>query len=204
MCLAVLPLAWPADAAPLLTGAQAAVRFDGPGSCAVALSVTVTGATSIEHRLELLEGASVDAVRIEGATEATPPHDIGRTRTVTLTPAVDGAVYSLHYRIAQSPSRPYRCPLWLPTVPADGRSRAVRVEVELPAGQTASGTMPAFSWTGSRGVATLPHLPAFVIVPFAPAGSVRPWDVSRVMDVAAVASLALASVLWMRRRKGAH
>ncbi len=191
-------------AAPVLTNADAAVRFTSPLACEVALTLTVTGATDVEHRLELLEGASVRLVALERAVEARPAQDIGRTRTLVVAPAAGAPQYVLRYRIQQARSRPGRCPIWLPTVPTDGRSRSVRVTIDLPDGQTASGTMPTFAWQGTRGTAVLAHLPAFVIVPFADAGAPRPWDIARVMDAVALASLAVASAVWLRRRKGAH
>lgn len=208
-CLALAVLVPdPARAAALLTAAQADIRFLAAIECEVALTVTVTGATdvteAIEHRLELLEGASVRLVALERAVEARPAQDIGRTRTLVVAPAAGAPQYVLRYRIQQARSRPGRCPIWLPTVPTDGRSRSVRVTIDLPDGQTASGTMPTFAWQGTRGTAVLAHLPAFVIVPFADAGAPRPWDIARVMDAVALASLAVASAVWLRRRKGAH
>jgi hypothetical protein len=73
--------------------------------------------------------------------------------------------------------------------------------VTVPDGASAAGTMPAFSWTGSRGDAGVPHLPSVVIVPFAAAGAPRPWDVSRVMDAVAIVTLAACSLLWLRRAR---
>jgi len=194
----------PSVAAPVLTSAQANIRFASSVECEVGLTLVVSGATEIEHRLELLDGASVELLEVRDATEARAPRDVGRTRSLVLTPSVPGGNYTFRYRVEQASARRHRCPLWLPTVPADGRTRAVRVEVDLPAGTVASGTMPAFAWAGPHGVATLAHLPAFVIVPFAAEGSARPWDVSRVMDAAAIVTLVGASTLWLRRQKGQH
>lgn len=197
-------LAVPAAAAPVLTSAEASVRFTSPLECEVGLTLTVTGASDVEHRLEVLEGASVTIAGLEHAVEARPAHDIGRTRALTLAPSSAGAPYVLRYRVQQASSRPGRCPIWLPTAPAAGRGRDVRVTVQVPDGTVPSGTMPTLIWQGTTGIAVLPHLPAFVIVPWAAAGESRPWDISRVMDVVALTSLAVASALWMRRRKGAH
>ena len=66
-----------------------------------------------------------------GAAAVEPPRDIGRTRQLRLT-APEGAPYSLRYRVTQRDVRRYRCPLWLPTVAADGRSRRVRLAVAVP------------------------------------------------------------------------
>ena len=45
----------------------------------------------------------------------------------------------------------FRCPIWLPTTPADGRSRAVRLIATLPSGASPSGTMPSFAWVDGTG-----------------------------------------------------
>ena len=202
VCVVLVPAR--AMAAPVLTLAEASVRFTSPLSCEVVVRAAIDGATEVEHRLELLEGGSVELTGLERAAEARPAFDIGRTRALVLTPASPGTSYAIRYRVHQAPSRPGRCPIWLPTAPTDGRSRHVRLAVDVPDGQAASGTMPTFAWQGTHGTAVLPHLPAFVIVPFAPVGESRPWDISRVMDLVAVGSIAVASVLWLRRGKGAH
>jgi hypothetical protein len=199
MCLAAK-----AAAAPVLTAAEAVIRFTSPLQCDVRLTLAVSGGADVEHRLELLEGARVELAGIEGATEARPAREIGRTRALVLTPTTPGASYTLAYRVAQSTTRPNRCPLWLPTAPADGRSRNVRLTVHLPGDTVASGTMPAFTWEGAVGTAVVPHLPAFVVVPFTGAGQTRPWDVSRVMDAVALGTLALASAVWLRRQQRAR
>lgn len=191
-----------AAAAPVLTSAQATIRFESATQCEVSLTLVVSGATDIEHRLELLEGASVELLEVRDAALAGAPSDLGRTRVLRLAPSVPGGNYTFRYRVAQTPARPNRCPMWLPTAPADGRSRDVRLVVDVPAGTVASGTMPTFTWSGSTGTAVVPHLPAFVIVPFVAAGAARPWDVSRVMDAAAILTLVGASAIWLRRQKG--
>lgn len=191
------------EAAPALTSAAATVRYASPTACAVELTVTVNGAAEVEHRLEVLDGATATLDGTPGAT-VTGMRDIGRTRSIVLAPSSAGVAYTLQYHVAQAPSRPGRCPIWLPTAPASGRGRDVRLTVLVPDGSTAAGTMPTFTWQGSTGFAMSTHLPAFVIVPYATAGESRPWDVSRVMDAVALSSLAVASVLWLRRKKGLH
>ena len=198
-------VATPAAAAPVLTSAEATVRFTAPTACEVAVTLTIAGASQVEHRLEVVDGASVVLGGVEGASQARSTTDIGRTRALVVLPAADGAPYTIRYQVQQAPSRPGRCPLWLPTVAADGRSRRVRLAVVIPDGATAAGTMPAFAWTGPRGSATLPHLPAIVIVPFAAPGESPPWDVSRLMDLTAMATLVLGTAWWLhRQRKGAR
>lgn len=200
VCLAVK-----VAAAPVLTAAEAVIRFTSPLQCDVRLTLAVSGgAADVEHRLELLEGARVELTSVEGAAEARPARDVGRTRALVLAPATPGAAYSISYRVAQTAARPHRCPLWLPTAPADGRSRNVRLTVHLPGDSVAAGTMPAFTWAGAVGTAVVPHLPAFVVVTYTAAGAHRPWDVSRVMDAVALGTLALASAIWLRRQQKAR
>lgn len=189
----------PASAAPVLTNAAVDATFTRPEVCAVALRLTVSGASSVEHRLELRDGTAVELLGVDGATVSGPPHEVGRTRVLTL--ATTAAPYTISYRVTQAATWAQRCPLWLPTVPADGRSRNVHLTVTVPEGATASGTMPGFAWTGTRGTATLPHLPAVVIVPSAMAGEARPWDISHTMDITALATLAGSTVWWLRRRR---
>jgi hypothetical protein len=189
-------------AAPVLRSAEMAVHFTAPVTCEVSLTVEVAEARDVEHRLEVLEGTVVEAVEVTAARTAGAARDIGRTRAVLVTPAVVGAPYTIQYRVTQPASRPYRCPVWLPTTPTDGKSSRVALIVTVPDGTEASATMPAFAWTGTRGSAMLAHLPAIVIVPFARAGEPRPWDIARIMDLTALATLAGCSAWWLRRRKG--
>lgn len=191
-----------AAAAPALASAQAAVVFSSPTTCEVTLTVAISGAATMEHRLEALEGSRTELVEVRGATTAGEVRDVGRTKALTVTPS-GTTPYAIHYRYTQTPDKPNRCPIWLPTAPADGRSRNVTIAVELPDQTVASGTMPAFTWQGTHGTATLPHLPAFVIVPYTGAGEARPWDVSRVMDAVALATLVGASGVWLKRRRRA-
>lgn len=200
VALLLVPVA-PAAAAPVLRAAEASIRFSSATTCRVELTLMVRGASRVEHRLELPAGATVLQVEVAQAAAAAP-RDVGRTRALVVTPSADGAPYTLRYEVRQSDARAHRCPLWLPTVPTDGRSRAVRLVTEVPPGTAVVGGMPSFTWQGSRGEVTLAHLPAFVLVPFADAGASRPWDVSRVMDTVAVATLALASLAWLARQKG--
>lgn len=193
-------LAASAAAAPVLTTADVRIAFDTPTTCAVTLTLAVSGAVEVEHRLEALTGSRTELVEVSGGEAVGAVRDIGRTQSLVVRPS--GASYAIRYRVAQAEDRPFRCPIWLPAAPADGRSRDVRLHVTVPAGTSANGTMPTFAWAGAEGTATLGHLPAFVIVPYAAAGGARPWDVSRVMDAAAVGTLVLASAVWLRRQKG--
>lgn len=188
--------------APVLRSAVVEVRFLSPVVCEVAMTSAVDGAATVEHRIEVAPNTQVELVNLRGGSMERPPAAVGRTRALVVRPA--GGDYTLDYRVQMPPDRAHRCPLWLAAVPADGRSRNVRIEVAIPEGATPAGTMPAFSWAGALGTATVGHLPSFVLVPFATPGTPRPWDVSRVMDTVAVATLVLASLAWMWRARSGH
>ena len=191
----------PSDAAPVLRSAEVRIALASPTSCEVRLSLTIDGRpATVEHRLERLDGASVSVTAVDGAERIGELQDIGRTRALTLRPT--GATYRIDYRVDQPEAGAFRCPIWLPTTPADGRSRAVRLIATLPSGASPSGTMPSLAWVDGTGTATLGHLPAFVRLPFAGGGTTAPWNVARLMDAATVSILVLASLLWLRRSAG--
>jgi hypothetical protein len=194
-------MAGQAHAAAVLIAADARIVFASPTSCTVVLTVSVTGAAEVEHRLALGSGAAVALAGIEGADAVGAARDSGRTRAVIVRPSQPE--YTIRYAVTNAEGEAYRCALWLPTVPADGRSRNVQLHVQVPAGAVPGGSMPGFAWTGERGEATLGHLPAFVRVAFAEAGGRPPWDVSRVMDLVTLLVLAVASALWLRRARAA-
>ena len=179
-----------------LRSAQAEITQASPLDCEVRLTLTVEGATEIEHRLATLAGSVVTLLE---SPPAEAPRDVGRTKALIVRPAP--GTYALHYRVQQPPEGAFRCPLWLPTTPADGRSRAVQLAVTIPDGAEAAATMPAFTWIGRRGTATTAHLPAIAIVRFASPGEARPWDIARVMDLTAMATLAAATAWWLGRAR---
>jgi hypothetical protein len=187
-----------AGAAPRLTSADVRVGFESATTCSVDMTLHVDEAPEVTQRIEVMDGASVDALEVAGATVASPPRDVGRTRV--LVTRADAGAYTLRYTARQPPGHPWRCPLWVPTVPADGRSAAVRIAVRLPVGARAAGTMPTFAWSGEEGTATISHLPAFVRVPFAASGDPSPWNIPRVMDILSIATLVLATLAWARRQ----
>jgi hypothetical protein len=194
-------LAAPAAAAPVLRGADAAVEFTAPTACAVRLRVTIDGVSApIEHRLEHLSDAVATLDGVDGG-RAEPQGAVGRTLVARITPA--GPAYTLRYRVTQPPAGAFRCPIWLPTTPADGRSRGVRLTVTVPTTAAPAGTFPAFAWTGRTGIATLGHLPAFARVPYTGADVDVPWNLARLMDGVSLGVLAAASMLWWRRSRAA-
>lgn len=193
-------------AAPLaqtLHSADIRVELPAGTACRVSMDLSVRGAEMVEHRLALFEGDAVDLIEVGNAVPAAQARS-GRTEVLAVRPPPDGGTYRLRYRVTLAPARAYRCPLWLPAAPADGVSRAVRLQVALPPGTVPSGdTLPAFDWRGHLGTATIGHVPAFVRVPYAAPGSgERPgWPLTRIMDAAAVAVFAAASGWWLWRRR---
>jgi hypothetical protein len=174
-------------------------------SCDVRLSVTIDGSAEIEHRLAVADGDRRQFLNVEGATLVEPIRDVGATLSLRLRPA--SASYVLSYSVVHreppriewlDPARD-RCPIWLPTIPTDGRSRTVRLTTELPAGSTAGATMPAFVWNGTVGTATLGHLPSVVHVPYAAAGETLPWSVPGAIDTLAIGTFAAATAVWIWR-----
>jgi hypothetical protein len=198
-----------ADAAPSLRGANVRVTFESPRACTVSMSLTVDGATEIEHRIESMgaidapavsePGAGLEMISIDGARQAGPLRVVGVTRSLLL--YADRSAYELAYRAQQPESRAYRCPLSLPVAPADGRSGAVRLSVTIPPGAVPGRSMPRIDWTGSRGSATLAHLPAFVRVPFVETGAAPGWDVGWLVDLLAIAIFAGATAVWLALRR---
>ena len=187
----------PALGAPgVLRSAEAEITVTSPVACEVRLTLAIDGAAAIEHRLATLDGSQVTLIEAPGAD---PARDVGRTRALVVRPS--SPTYTIHYRVVQPTAGAFRCPLWLPTTPADGRSRSVRITAGLPAGAQPSGTMPAFAWTNGVGTATLGHMPAFVRLPYEAAGVRAPWNLARLMDGVSVGVLALASLIWLRRSR---
>jgi hypothetical protein len=195
-------LAWglPAAApAAVLRASEVLVILTSPLRCEASVSVTFDDPPpTIEHRLEVLDGATVTLAEIDGAAQVGEARVVGRTQALVLRPSASS--YRLRYAVTQPEAGAFRCPVWLPTVPADGRSREVRVVATLPATAEPAGTMPTLRWSGNVGTAELGHLPAFVRLPYAAPGVTPPLNLVRLMDVAALAVLAMASLAWLRRR----
>jgi hypothetical protein len=198
---ALLAVAWPASsqAAPVLRSADIRIVIRTADTCDVSMAFAVTDGGVLDHRIRVPDDhTSVDLQSIRGARAVQESRAIGRTRSLVL--ETGSQPYELAYSVRKTHTED-RCPLWVPAAPADGVSRAVRISVELPAGMVAAGTLPAFRWNGGTGIATLGHIPAFVRVPYTPAGESSWWSVTTAMDALAVAVFAAASVLWMLRRR---
>jgi hypothetical protein len=184
-------------AAPVLRAADLQIIVTSPTSCDVTMALTVDGGAEIEHRIEAFEGSRVELVEVRGARQIGDVRAIGRTQSLLLRPGQ--AAYGFRYRAVQPALRLHRCPIWLPTVPTEGRSRVVRLQVDLPPETVAGSSMPAFTWTSGHGAATLGHLPAFVRVPYTGAGEARDWGIGSVMDVLAIAAFVAATAAWTWR-----
>jgi hypothetical protein len=196
------------SATPVLRAADVHVTITSRTSCDVRLSITIDGATEVDHRLAVADGDRRQFLNVEGATLVEPIHDVGTTVSLRLRPAA--ASYALSYSVRhRDPSETGgqeavrdRCPIWLPTVPTDGRSRAVHLTAELPAGSVAGAagtTLPAFSWNGTVGTTTLGNLPSIVHVPYAGDGEALPWSVPGAIDTLAIGTFAAATAVWIWR-----
>lgn len=171
------------------------------------MGLRIDGASAIEHRVDTgsSEGNStgadsgIELLDVEGATQVGDLRTIGRTRSLVLQP--DRSNYGFRYRARLSQERESRCPLWLPTVPTDGQSRAVTLRAELPVGSAIFSSMPAFEWTGTHGEVTLGNLPAFVHLSFGSQGASVGWGIGAVMDTLTLVVIAGASAMWLWRRK---
>jgi hypothetical protein len=184
-------------ATPVLRSADIRVVMRSADACDVTMTLAVEGGGAIDHRIEAAESTQVQLTSHRGATQMQAPRTIGRTRSLVLESASE---YELAYSVRQQTLRD-RCPLWVPAAPADGVSRAVRISIELPAGMAPAWTMPAFSWNGSTGTATLAHVPAFVRAAYLPTGESPMWNVATTMDAMAVFVFVGASGIWLWRRK---
>ena len=186
-------------AAPVLRSADLTITVTSPTSCEVTMALAVEGGSDVDHRIETFEGSRIELAAIRGARQVDDVRAIGRTLSLVLRP--DAGSYEFSYHSVQPAGREHRCPIWLPAVPTDGRSRAVRLEVDLPAETTPGTSMPAFTWTGAHGAATLGHLPAVVRIPYTPAGEARGWGIDSMMDALAIALFAAATVVWTWRAR---
>ncbi len=195
----------------ILRRADVNVVMTGPTGCEVTAALTLdpNGTTEVLHRLQLFDGASAELVDVTGAARASAaPRLEGRTMVlvVSLDPAGSGA-YTIRYRVTQPGEWSYRCPLWVPTTPTDGRSRAIHIQVEVPAETMPTrGAFPAFTWSpGNHGTITIGHVPAFIRVPFRAPGQDPGWwarqDLATVTDATAIIVLVVGSLVWLWRAR---
>lgn len=194
-------------AANVLREAQVRIAMADPVTCEVteAIALALDHGGDIEQRLQRLEGSRVELLRISGAEQTAAPRRIGVTEALVIRfPTAGDFRYEVRYRVRQPDEWAYRCPLWVPAVASDGRSRSVEIEVTLPpAARPAGWSFPAFQWTGGTGRITLGNLPAFVRLPYLAPGEARPptRNLGRIMDVAAVGVLLAGTAWWIARRR---
>jgi hypothetical protein len=197
------------ETAAVLRDADITISFRSPLVCEVDAAFTIDQAdgAAVEHRIHVLDGGTVELRGIDGSMSVSGlPNMIGRTQSLILRPTAAGPLgYRLRYRATQPQDGAYRCPLWLPTTPADGRSRRVAVSVALPAGAVpAGGGLPPLAWRENHGTARLGHVPASVRVPYSSAGEAGGpgLSITAVMDATALTVLGCGSAffLWRRRR----
>jgi hypothetical protein len=186
-------------AAPALRSADIRVAMGSADACDVTMLLTLDGGGPVDHRIAAVDDTQIVVSALRGARQVQGPRTVGRTQSLVLDSAM--SEYELTYSVRRVAMQ-NRCPLWVPAAPADGVSRAVRISVAVPPGMSAHSTMPAFTWTGSTGTTTLGHIPAFVLVPFAPAGESATWDVSTAMDVLTILVFVGATSIWIWRRRG--
>jgi hypothetical protein len=186
-------------AAATVRSAHIAVSVPSHGRCDVTMTLAVTGATEIEHRLETVEGGRVELASVKGAEPIGQLRQVGRTLSLIVRASAEP--YEITYRLdLLAPARD-RCALWLPTLPTTGAPASVTIDAELPPAAIPGETMPAFAWDGHRGRASLAHLPAALRLPFGDPGTRPGWGLARVMDALAIAVFAGASGIWAMRAR---
>jgi len=183
----------------VLQSADVRITVDSARSCIVAMSLSVAGAREVEHRIERFEGSRIELIEMRGARLSGGIRTIGRTQSLVLRP--DGPAYSFRYRAEQPDAVSDRCPLWLPTIPTDGRSRDVRLSVDLPADAVPYDSMPVLTWTAGHGDVALRHLPAIVRVAYSNRSAPRGWSVTSVMDTLTIGIFAAATAFWTWRMR---
>jgi hypothetical protein len=194
-------------AAPVLRRATLEAAFTTATSCEVTAAFTIAGDSEspVEHRLHTGEGATVELLDRPATAAMAAPEAGGRANVLHVPLSESETAYVIRYRVAQGDAAAYRCPLWLPTVPTDGRSRDIQIRVTLPSGaEPAGGGFPMLQWSAGEAMTTLGHVPTFVHVPFHRAGetsALLSWDIRRVMDATALVLLAIGMIAFAWRRK---
>ncbi len=193
---------WAQTPAAVVRMADVRLRFGAPTTCDVdtMFTVDVSGPLAVDHRLQVFDGARAELRGVDGGAQPVSATSVGRTQSLTIqVPSGGTHTYHIRYSVMQPAQWAYRCPIWLPAIATDGRSRVATVRVELPAGGSPVGhSLPALQWSGAEGSAALSSVPAFVHVRFRmPGEGAAGLDLSTMMDAVAVASLLGGTVLWL-------
>lgn len=209
-CLVAVVAARPAQAA-TLDAADARITFTAPAACRVDIAFTIAtpSALAVEHRLLVDDAERVEEVSVAGGGAAAdaPTRRGGARMLIVRVPGRGRHTYRLGYRVVRPAAARHRCPLWLPTVPTQGRDRRITLTVALPDGAAPlAGAFPRLAWHDGTGSAVLAHLPAFVRVPFAVPGEPPPslaasLGVDRVVEIVTVGLLGAATAIWFRMRR---
>lgn len=188
-----------------VASADLRVTFITPTHCRAVLRyrTTTEAGGPIDHRLRLDEGTTVIPVRVGGAAVSQPIR-IGSTMSVSTDGR--GREYELAYEVRQQDAWRFRCPVWLPVASTSGGPTAVRLSVTLPEDARPVGTtFPSLSFDGTSGRAAMRDVPSLVRVAFEAPGVEPAWserlDAGQATDAAAVALLAIATGVWIVRRR---
>ncbi len=125
----------------VLRQADVRIALTSANACDVTADLTIESKSRVEviHRLQLFEGARAELGGVSGAgKQAGVPRLEGRTMVlgVALDPSASGP-YTIRYRVTQPDEWSYRCPIWVPVTPTDGRIGAVRLQIDVPPGTVA-------------------------------------------------------------------
>ena len=190
----------------VLRSAAVHITMTSPTTCEVTMALETPTSGDVDHRVEAAAGTDIELVAVRDAAQAGSDRQVGMTRSLVVR-ADAGKPYHVEYRVSQPDERAFRCPIWIPAVATDGRSREVTITVTLPGSSLPRGaSFPAFSWNGAEGTTALGHLPGFVRVPYdaRSTGSVAgPWDVAKAMDGVALVVFAAATAAWLWRKRRA-
>lgn len=196
---------------PLVEAAELAIAFETESACRGRLDFTlagVEGRADVEHRLMLYEGSEVEDVAVSGLGVAGAPRIVGRSLALGVRVAEGRGAYRIDYRVAQPRAWRFRCPVWVPVVPAAAGPGNVRLRIELPPGATpVGGQFPLLHWSSRTGEVRLGNIPALVRAPFAAAGRrvglLERVGTARLVDLVTVALLAGGTAVWVLvRRRG--
>ena len=202
------------DAAPVVRAARVHAVLTSPIACDVEAAYTIQTdqPARIPFTLQTFDGTQVELSAVNGAA-VTAPRSSTRARRPccprSWPPDRRQPRFAITSRRRQSGR--IAVPIWLPAVPTDGRPGAVSLQVEWPSGATLTGaTLPPLQRTADGRVVlarSCSRVRARAVCRSRQSEHAPGWDVTRVMDVATVGVLLVASLVWLvvreRRRRRA-